>query len=145
MGVSGQGHAPAAFYPGERTLGTHWTGGRESPRETQRLERKKSFRLCRGSNLIFIFRFLTWRRYKYWYRFPFIRSFHRIRGSLKCFEMWHLMCGERCQFSVQSPRQKTTPGQLSATANHVRYSIHCIKFKTNMNSIFSLKLHNKIT
>jgi hypothetical protein len=27
MGVSGQRHAPAALYPGERTPDTHWIGG----------------------------------------------------------------------------------------------------------------------
>jgi hypothetical protein len=51
-GVSGQRHAPAALYPEERTTGTHWTGGWVGPRaglETRGL--KKSFRLCRGSNL----------------------------------------------------------------------------------------------
>jgi hypothetical protein len=26
-GVSGQRHAPAALYPGERPPDTHWTGG----------------------------------------------------------------------------------------------------------------------
>jgi hypothetical protein len=32
-GVSGQRHAPAALYPpGERTPGTHWTGGWVGPR-----------------------------------------------------------------------------------------------------------------
>jgi hypothetical protein len=36
MGMSGQHHAPAALYPGERTPGTHWTGW------TQRLEEKSS-------------------------------------------------------------------------------------------------------
>jgi hypothetical protein len=95
---------------------------------------------------IFIFRFLTWRRYKYLYRFPVIKLFHRIRGSPKCFETWHLMCGERCQFSVQSPWQKTTPGQLSATANHVRYSIHCLNLKliwtASLASNYTIKLHN---
>jgi hypothetical protein len=32
MGVSGQRHAPAALYPGERTPGTHCTGGWVGPR-----------------------------------------------------------------------------------------------------------------
>jgi hypothetical protein len=32
MMVSGQRHAPAALYPGERTPGTHWTGGWVDPR-----------------------------------------------------------------------------------------------------------------
>jgi hypothetical protein len=32
MGVSGQRHAPAALYPGERTPGTHCTGGWMGPR-----------------------------------------------------------------------------------------------------------------
>jgi hypothetical protein len=32
MGLSGQRHAPAAFYPGERTPGTHWIGGWVGPR-----------------------------------------------------------------------------------------------------------------
>jgi hypothetical protein len=32
MGMSGQRHAPAAFSPGERTPGTHWTGGWVRPR-----------------------------------------------------------------------------------------------------------------
>jgi hypothetical protein len=32
MGVSGQRHAPAALCPGERTPGTHWTGGWVGPR-----------------------------------------------------------------------------------------------------------------
>jgi hypothetical protein len=27
MGKSGQLHAPAVLYPGERTTGTHWIGG----------------------------------------------------------------------------------------------------------------------
>jgi hypothetical protein len=31
-GVSGQHHAPAAFYPGERIPGTHCTGGSVGPR-----------------------------------------------------------------------------------------------------------------
>jgi hypothetical protein len=31
MGVSGQRHAPAALYPGERTPGTHWIGGLHAP------------------------------------------------------------------------------------------------------------------
>jgi hypothetical protein len=32
MGVSGQRHAPATLYPGERTHGTYFTGGRVGPR-----------------------------------------------------------------------------------------------------------------
>jgi hypothetical protein len=32
MGVSGQRHAPAALGPGERTPGTHCTGGWVGPR-----------------------------------------------------------------------------------------------------------------
>jgi hypothetical protein len=32
MGVSGQRHAPAALSPGERTPGTHCTGGWVGPR-----------------------------------------------------------------------------------------------------------------
>jgi hypothetical protein len=32
MGVSGQRHAPAEHYPGERTPGTHCTGGWVDPR-----------------------------------------------------------------------------------------------------------------
>jgi hypothetical protein len=43
-GVSGQRHAPAALWPGERTPGTHCTG----PVWTQRLK-EKSFRPCWGS------------------------------------------------------------------------------------------------
>jgi hypothetical protein len=40
-GVSGQHHAPAAFYPRGRTPGTHWTGGwAPEPVWTQRLEEK---------------------------------------------------------------------------------------------------------
>jgi hypothetical protein len=31
MGVRGQHHTPAAFYPGERTPGTHCTGGWVGP------------------------------------------------------------------------------------------------------------------
>jgi hypothetical protein len=31
-GVSGQRHAPAVLYPGERTPGTHWTGRWVGPR-----------------------------------------------------------------------------------------------------------------
>jgi hypothetical protein len=31
-GVSGQRHAPAALFPGERTPGTHWTGLWVGPR-----------------------------------------------------------------------------------------------------------------
>jgi hypothetical protein len=43
MGVSGQRHAPAELYPGERTPGTHWTGGWVGPTEpvwTQSQEEK---------------------------------------------------------------------------------------------------------
>jgi hypothetical protein len=32
VGVSGQRHALAALYPGERTHSTHWTGGWVGPR-----------------------------------------------------------------------------------------------------------------
>jgi hypothetical protein len=40
MGVSGQRHAPAALCPGERTPGTHCTGGWVGPEpvRTQRIE-----------------------------------------------------------------------------------------------------------
>jgi hypothetical protein len=52
MGVSGQRHAPAALYPGERTPGTHWTGGWMSLRAGLDTEVKgKISYLCRGSNL----------------------------------------------------------------------------------------------
>jgi hypothetical protein len=51
MGVSGQHHAPAALYPGERNLGTHCTGGWVGPRAGLDVEaRRKIPCLCRGSN-----------------------------------------------------------------------------------------------
>jgi hypothetical protein len=51
MGVSGQHHAPAALYPGERTPGTHWRGGWVGPRAGLDTEvRGKILCHCRGSN-----------------------------------------------------------------------------------------------
>jgi hypothetical protein len=52
MGVSGQHHAPAALYPGERTFGTHCTGGWVGPRADLVTETRGKI-LCprRGSNL----------------------------------------------------------------------------------------------
>jgi hypothetical protein len=51
MGVSGQRHAPTALYPGERTPGTHWTGGWVDPRAGLDAEAKRKILcLCRGSN-----------------------------------------------------------------------------------------------
>jgi hypothetical protein len=38
MGVSGQHHAPAALCPGERTSGTHCTGGWVGPRAGLQVE-----------------------------------------------------------------------------------------------------------
>jgi hypothetical protein len=52
MGVSGQRHAPAAFYPGEKTPGTNWTGVWVGPRAGLDAEAgRKILCLCRGSNL----------------------------------------------------------------------------------------------
>jgi hypothetical protein len=52
MGVSGQRHAPAALTLGERTPGTHCTGGWVGPRAGLDTEdRGKILCLCRGSNL----------------------------------------------------------------------------------------------
>jgi hypothetical protein len=52
MGMSGQGHAPAALYPGERTLVTHCTGGWVGLRAGLDIEvRGKTLCACRGSNL----------------------------------------------------------------------------------------------
>jgi hypothetical protein len=51
MGVSGQHHAPAALCPGERTPGTHCTGGWVGPRaglDTEVIG--KLLCPCRGSN-----------------------------------------------------------------------------------------------
>jgi hypothetical protein len=51
MGVSGQRHASAALYPGERTPGTHCTGGWVGPRAGLDTEaRVKILCACRGSN-----------------------------------------------------------------------------------------------
>jgi hypothetical protein len=51
-GVSGQRHATAAFCPGERTPGTHCTGGWVGPRAGLDTEvRGKILCPCRGSNL----------------------------------------------------------------------------------------------
>jgi hypothetical protein len=51
MGVNGQRHAPAALCPGERTPGTHCTGGWVDPRTGLNTEaRGKISCLCRGSN-----------------------------------------------------------------------------------------------
>jgi hypothetical protein len=51
MGVSGQSHAPAALYPGERTPGTHCTGGWVGPRAGLDTEvREKILCPCRESN-----------------------------------------------------------------------------------------------
>jgi hypothetical protein len=50
-GKSGQPHAPATLYPGERTTGTHWTGGWVGPRAgLDKVGRGKILCLCRGSN-----------------------------------------------------------------------------------------------
>jgi len=52
MGVSGQRHAPARLYAGERNLGTHCRGGWVGPRASLDKEvREKISFLCRGSNL----------------------------------------------------------------------------------------------
>jgi hypothetical protein len=51
MAVSGQRHAPAALCPGERTPGTHCTGGSVGPRAGLDTEvTGKIFCPCRGSN-----------------------------------------------------------------------------------------------
>jgi hypothetical protein len=51
MGVSGQCHAPAALYPGKRTLRIHCTGGWVDLRAGLATEvRGKILCLCRGSN-----------------------------------------------------------------------------------------------
>jgi hypothetical protein len=51
MGVNGQHHAPAALYPGERTAGTHWTGGWVGLRADLEAETgRKILCLCWGSN-----------------------------------------------------------------------------------------------
>jgi hypothetical protein len=51
MGVSGQRHAPAALYPGERTPGTHWIGGWVGTRAgLDAGARRKILCPCRGSN-----------------------------------------------------------------------------------------------
>jgi hypothetical protein len=51
MGLSGQHHAPAALYPGEKTPGTHWTGGWMDPRAgLDAGARRKILCLCRGTN-----------------------------------------------------------------------------------------------
>jgi hypothetical protein len=51
MGVSGQHHAPAALYPGERSPGTHCIGGWVGPRAGPDAEaRRKILCLCRRSN-----------------------------------------------------------------------------------------------
>jgi hypothetical protein len=50
-GVSGQHHAPAALYPGERGPGTHFIGGWVGPRADMDAEtRRKMLCLCRRSN-----------------------------------------------------------------------------------------------
>jgi hypothetical protein len=52
MGVSGQRHAPAAFYPRGKDPGTHWTRGWVGPRAGLDAEaRGKILSPCRGSNL----------------------------------------------------------------------------------------------
>jgi hypothetical protein len=52
MGVNGQRHAPAALCAGERTLGTHCTGGWVGLRAGLDTEdRGKIICPCRGSNL----------------------------------------------------------------------------------------------
>jgi hypothetical protein len=51
MGVNGQHHAPAAFYPWEKFPGTHWTGGWVGPKAGLDAEaRGKILCLCRGLN-----------------------------------------------------------------------------------------------
>jgi hypothetical protein len=51
MGVSGQRHAPAALYPGERTPGTHWIGHWVGPRAGLDAGTiRKILCPCRGSN-----------------------------------------------------------------------------------------------
>jgi hypothetical protein len=51
-GLSGQRHAPAALYPGERTPGPHWTEGWVGPRAGLDTETRGKIRCpCRGSNL----------------------------------------------------------------------------------------------
>jgi hypothetical protein len=52
MGVSGQRHAPAALYTGERTSSSHCTGGWVGPRAGLDIEaRGQILYLCRGPNL----------------------------------------------------------------------------------------------
>jgi hypothetical protein len=51
MEASGQRHALAALYPGERTPGTHWTGGWVGPRAGLYAgAKRKSLCPCQGSN-----------------------------------------------------------------------------------------------
>jgi hypothetical protein len=53
MGVSGQHHAPAALYPGERTPSIHWTGGWVGLRAGLDAKvRRKILCLCRGLNTV---------------------------------------------------------------------------------------------
>jgi hypothetical protein len=53
MGVSGQRHAPSALYPQAKDprYPLYWRLGGPQTRSGHRGYRKKSFRLCRGSNL----------------------------------------------------------------------------------------------
>jgi hypothetical protein len=53
MGVSGKRHAPAALCPGERTPGTHCTGGWVGPRAGLDTEaREKILCLCGDRTLV---------------------------------------------------------------------------------------------
>jgi hypothetical protein len=118
MGLSGQGHAPAALYPGERTPGTHCTGGLVGPRDGLDTEvRGKISCLCQGSKLDRQVAQSIARHYTDWatpapillrYKVVFIRNISRqiqIRQTTKFYENFlcglrHETCGHRRDYRL---------------------------------------------
>jgi hypothetical protein len=133
MGVSGQRHAPAALYPRERTLCSHWIGGWVGPRAGLDAEaRRKILCLCRGSNPVRLVHSQT----LYWRATPAYQASCKLQKEGKFYRKNGAKHGSNFRMNNWNVQLPSNPSHWSRSDMRTRASSLCLSLLPFSRSLF---------